>query len=108
MSLVIESASNSSKGSFVTLFIPGFQPHGRADGLGELTHGLAFIGISSLLRAKQIFIVTVPAVQGLVCVRESLITGSGLGVLDDVVTGLFLLGEDRGFRRENLRIENST
>ena len=99
--LVIEAASNTTERTFITLFIPLFQPESRADGIGQLTHGLAVFR-STLLSAQEPLVVTVPAVQSLVLMRKAFITRSGLDGTQLVESGLFLFGESGGFRGENL------
>ena len=100
--LVIEAASNTTERTFITLFIPLFQPESRADGIGQLTHGLAVFG-SSLLCAQEPLVVAVPAVKSLVLGRETFVTGGGADLLDHREDSTLLLvhlwsgsGEDLG------------
>lgn len=101
-----ESATNSTKRSFFTLFIPLFHPKSRANGRGQLTHGLALVFIR-LLSTENPLIVTIPAMHGLIVGRETFVTGRGANIFDLIQTGHFLLVEFGRGRRENLIIITS-
>ena len=75
------------------------------DATGILSVNLALlIGVtSSLLQANQPFIVTIPAVKGLVLRRESYITRRRANILDLVQEIFLLLVEFRNFVAENLK-----
>ena len=96
-----ESAANTTKRTFVTLFIPLFDPESGANRHGVLTQRLALV-LVGLLGAKNPLIVTVPAVHGLVGRRETFVTGRRANIFDLVHTGHFLLVELRRLGRENL------
>jgi hypothetical protein len=103
MGLVVESASDSTKATFLALLIPPFIPWSRTDGFSVLTQGLA-IGLiaTGLLGTDQPFVVTIPAMTSLVGGREALVTRGRADILDHVEAGHFLLVQFRRFRRENL------
>jgi len=75
-----------------------------ADAAGVLSVNLALIisVLSALLQANQPFIVTIPAVEGLVLSRESRITRRSANILDLVQEIFLLLVEFRNFVAENL------
>lgn len=71
--------------------IPVLNPVSWADTERVLSVRLALVVISSsLLQADEPLIVTIPAVKRLVMGRETVVTGSGSGVLD-LVQQVFLL-----------------
>ena len=87
-----KATSNSTKGPFVTLLIPLFDPESRANGHGKLTERLALVLIR-LLRAENPLVVTIPAVHGLVGGREAFVTGRRADVFNGFQFGHFLLVE---------------
>jgi hypothetical protein len=96
-----ESTSDSAEAAFVALLVPQFRPHAGADRVGILTQRLASV-IVPLLSTQQPFVVTVPAVQGLVVTGEAFVAGcctSGHDLAE--ASGLFLV-EIRSWRAENL------
>ena len=98
------SLFDSLESTFVTVFIPFIGPLARADANSRLPEVGALVFITGLLQAKEPFVVTIPAVSGLVLGGESLITGSGTGVphlMDEV---LLLRGKIRNIIREDLKI----
>jgi len=91
MSLVIESASNTTKATFFALFVPQFKPNSGANRFRRLTQRLATALVATLLGAHQPFVVAIPAVQGLVRGRKAFIARRGANVLDHVQASQFLL-----------------
>ena len=101
MMTLSKSATQTTVGSFFTLFIPLFDPKSGANAHGILTQGLALVFIR-LLRTENPFIVPIPAMHGLIAGRESFVTGRGADIFDLIQTGHFLLVEFRRLGRENL------
>ena len=102
---LLETVANSRKGSRLSLFIPLFQPHIGANCLGHLAHGITGSGTAGLLGANDPFVVTIPAVKGLVLGGEALVTGSGTDLLDHGQNGSLFLVQFRKVLGENLYIE---
>jgi hypothetical protein len=98
----LESSSDSRKFSFLALFIPLLRPRTRADGISILTQRFAGVFVL-LLGAEQPFVVSIPAMQGLVRAGEALITGSCAGLFDLVQASRLLFVELRNRRFEDLK-----
>ena len=89
--------------SFVSGLVPVLEPVVGADTDGPLSVDLALVvAVSSLLHAEEPLVVTIPAVQGLVLGRETLITGGGAYILHLMQQILLLLGQFRDLVAENL------
>lgn len=99
---MVKPTSNSRETSRITLLIPLFRPVSRADRRRKLAQGFALVLVARLFRTDQPFVVTVPAMQGLIRSREPFIMRRGSNVLDKVQTSHLLLVQFGRFRRENL------
>jgi hypothetical protein len=95
---------DSHKGSFLPGLVPVLDPGKGADAGRVLPVDLAlFLGVvTALLQADEPFVVAVPAVEGLVLGRETLVTGGGSNVLDLVQEVLLLLVQLGDLVAENL------
>jgi len=88
---------------FFPFLVPLLRPDGRADVQCQLPHILAtFLVTLGLLKANEPFVVTVPAVVGLVLGWESGITGSGTDSFYNIKCCLLFFGEFGNFGGENL------
>ena len=68
--------------SFLSSLVPIFEPIIWADTDGPLTVNLALVvGVTGLFHTKEPFVVPVPAMQGLILGRKTLITGCGTYIL---------------------------
>ena len=101
MSLFIKATTNSRKISFLTLFVPLFDPITGTNGIGKLTQGLALV-VTRLLGTQYPFIVSIPTMQGLVLVWKTIIVRRRARLFDLLQTSHFLLVERREFLRKNL------
>ena len=103
MMFLSKTVSNSRKGSGFTFFIPVLQPGIGADGMRILSHGSTLGLITRLLGADEPFIVSIPAMQGLILRGESFITRSGPNLLDHGKDStLFLVHLGDGLRKDLL------
>jgi hypothetical protein len=100
--LFVESASDTSKATFLALLVPHLIPVTGAERFSVLAQGLAIGFFASLLGAHQPFVVTIPAMQSLVGGRETLVTRGGTDILNLVKFGHFLLVQFWRLGRENL------
>jgi hypothetical protein len=82
MLFLAKSVSNSGKGTGFTFLVPTVHPVIRTDRLGVLSQGSTLGFVSRLFGADQPFIVSIPAVKGLVLGRETLVTRSSTSLLD--------------------------
>ena len=101
MSFVIKATTNSRKASFLTLFIPLFDPIAGTNGSGKLTQRLAFV-VARLTGTQDPFIVSIPTMQGLVLMRETIVMRRRTGVFDLLQMSHFFLIERRRLLRKNL------
>jgi hypothetical protein len=100
--LFVESASDTTKATFVALLVPHLVPVTGADRFSVLTQGLAIGFFASLLGADQPFVVTIPAMPSLVGGGEPLVARGSADILDLVKFGHFLLVQFWRLGRENL------
>jgi hypothetical protein len=100
--LFVESASDTTKATFLALFVPQIIPITGADRFSVLTQWLAIGFFASLLGTDQPFVVTIPAMPSLVGGRETLVTRGGADILDHAEFGHFLLVQFWRLGRENL------
>ncbi len=102
-------STNTHEGSLLSGLVPVFYPGKWANTGRILSVNLALIGIvSTLLHADNPFVVTVPAVKGLVLGWESGITGCGANVLDLVQEILLLFVKLGDFVAKNLQTSMET
>jgi hypothetical protein len=101
MGLVIESTTDTTETTGLSLFIPTLQPGTGTDRIRVLTQRLAIV-FTALLGTDDPLVVTIPAMQGLVGVRETVIAGSGTSGGDHVQSGLFFLVQFRWLFRKDL------
>jgi hypothetical protein len=101
--LIISVDLESGKGTLFPALVPNISPIGWTDTHSILPKDCAFLGISSsLLDAKEPFIIAIPAVKRLVRGREPMITWSCSNVLDLVQQIFLLFGKSRNLGAENL------
>ena len=100
--LLGKAVSNSREGTRLSFLVPLLGPGIGADRVGVLPQGRTLSFISGLLCAQEPFVVTIPAVEGLVLGREALITRSCAGLLDHGENGALLLVHLWNRRREDL------
>jgi len=75
------------------LFLPFLSPERRADAESHLLHILASLLISGVLQTETPFVVSIPAMVGLVLSREPRVTRSGANILRNLNSLLLLVGE---------------
>ena len=103
--VLVVDTPDTHKGTFLSGLVPVLDP-GKGTDAGRIlpVHLAFFLGVvSALLQADKPFVVTVPAVKGLVLGQKSWIAGRGANVLDLVQKVLLLLVELGDFVAENLR-----
>ena len=80
---LIDSISNSTESSRITLFIPLFRPGSGANRIRITAKGHTFL-LVRLLLAQNPFIVAIPAVQCLIGTGETIVTRCCSGILQNL------------------------
>jgi len=100
--LLGKPASNTRRGTSLSLLVPLFHPGIGANGVGVLPHGSALLVVVGLLCAQNPFIVTVPAMKSLVLGGKAFVTRNGTDLFDHGENGFLFLVQVGNRGGENL------